>query len=379
MPRPVSHIDLLAPLLADSPEMSVLQNQQAWSTIKRHASNYGVGALIAYAVRPHVSGEDRKWCDRILTESWVRHERMLQHLDHLLMVFEADDIPVLALKGPLLARRYWKPPFLRKASMDLDIAVAAGDLQRACRALENEGYKLAHPIGDVLIQSHDAILEHPSRPRIELHFRLSHRALGIPVDELFERAIGSRLPSGTTARVLGPADQLLHLILHLAHSRFGTLFHLYEVRRICRAEPPEVLAEAVERAMRNHYCGVLRMMEIAFRTRWGEPFLPPGVRVPNTWLNRRLTPKLFRTFESWSLPGREMSLAGRIYARWLDFQLTDRPVDALRAAAFFFGTAKFYAGQSRAWGTVKHLRFAHESSITNENAESEHQISSAPK
>jgi len=367
---PVSQIDLLAPLLEDAPDISALANQQVWSTIRQHAGSYGVAALIAYAVRPHVTGEDRQWCDRILTESWVRHERMLGCLENLLRLFDANGIPVIALKGPLLARRYYKPAFLRKPSMDLDLAVSAQYLDRACKVLASEGYAPSKPIRDALSDSHHVELDKPSQPRLELHFRLSHRALGIAVDELFERAVSVSLPNGRKALVLGAADQLLHLILHLTQSRFGTLFHLFEVRRVCRAETSDVLAEAISRGVRHHYCGALRMMDIAFRTRWKEPFLVPGTNIPKTWLNSRLTPELFRAFESWSLPGRDLHLADRIYGRWLDFQLTDRPRDALRSAAYFLATAKSSVGQSRAWGSVKRLRFAHDSPISHTEVES---------
>lgn len=354
---PASPIGLLTPLLLDSPDFSVLQNPPAWNAIKQNAGRYGVAALIAYTVRPHVSRDDRSWCDRVLTESWGRYERMLQQLDYLLGIFAAENIPVLALKGPLLARRYYDPPFLRKASMDLDLAVAAADLERAYQALAKIGYTPSASVREALRESHHLELDHPTRPHLELHFRLSHRAMGIPVDEFFDRAVSVPLPTGREACVLGPADQILHLILHLTQSRFGTLFHLYEIRRVCRAEPPEVLVETVRRAVSHHYCGALRMMDIAFRLRWNEPLIPPHASVPKTWLNWRLTPRLYRTFEGFSLPGREISVFGRIWARWLDFQLTDGPADAWRAAASFFETARFSLAHSSLWKPRK-IRFA---------------------
>jgi hypothetical protein len=193
---------------------------------------------------------------------------------------------------------------------------------------------------------------------LELHFRLTHRALGIPVEEFFERAVPRKLPNGESTLVLAPADQLLHLVLHLAQSRFGTLFHLYEIRKVWNAEPPAMRAEAIQRAAAHHYSGAFRMMEVAFRCRWGEPFLPPRTQLPKTWLEGRLTPALYKKFEEWSVPGRGLSVSERVRARWLDFQLTDTPADALRLALFFLRTARFNFTSKRAWGTVKHLRFA---------------------
>ncbi len=355
--HPVSHIDLLTPLLADNPDWSVLAGAEAWTTIKQQAGRFGVAQLIAYAVRSHVSGEDRAWCDRVLVEGWVRYERMLRYLEEIVALLDGAKVPTLCLKGPLLARRYCDPPFLRKPSIDLDLAVVERDLPRASQALTRMGYAPAIPIREAVRESHHLGLHHPSRPYVELHFRLSHQACGIRVDELFDRAVTVSFPGGRETKVLGPADQLLHLILHLAQSRFGTLFHLYEIRKVSHAEPPEVVAEALERAVQQHYSGVVRMMDIAFRARWNEPFIPAGVVVPKTWLNRRLTPQLYRTFEEFSLPGREMSVADRMWARWLDFQLTDRPVDAWRAAAFFLETARYSVTHRRLW-KAKEIRFA---------------------
>jgi hypothetical protein len=355
---PVSPIDLLIPLLDEPPNLSALRDEASWNSIKENAGRYGVAALVAYAARSHVSPAERAWCDKVLTDSWMRYEGMLRQLEYVTGLFAGEGIRTIALKGPLLARRYYSPPFLRKPSMDLDLAVVEQDLEHACQVLIRAGYKLDMPIAEAIARTHHAVLDHPSRPRIELHVRLSHMTLGIPVDEFFDRAVTCRLPDGREALVLGPADQLLHLVLHLTQSRFGTLFHLCEIRRVSKAEPDSVRAEAAGRAADHHFCGALRMMDAAFRTRWNEPFLPPGVVVPRTWLNWRLTPSLYRAFERWSVPGRGLTLAARLHGRWLDFQMTDRPADAIREAAFFLESARVQFAAKRAWGTVKQLRFA---------------------
>jgi hypothetical protein len=209
-------------------------------------------------------------------------------------------------------------------------------------------------IAEAVARSHHVELSHPSRPKVELHFRLSHMALGIPVNEFFERTVSRRLPNGQEARVLSPADQILHLMLHLAQSRFGTLFHLYEIRRAWRAEPPEVRAEAVKRAVDHHFCGVLRVIDIAFRVRWRERFLPPGAAVPKTWLNWRLNEKLYKSFELWSSPGRKFSLATRLWGRWLDFQITDAPADAIRMVKYLVRSARFRNARN-VWFAAKTL------------------------
>lgn len=353
---PVSHIDLLTPLLADTPDLSVLGDPASWGAIKQHAGRYGVAGLIAYAVRPHVSKQERVWCDRILTESWVRHERMLRRLEFLIGLFADANVPVISLKGPLLAQRWYEPAFLRKPSIDLDFAVSLRDLDAACGILAAAGYTSLLPVAQALVVSHHVTFTHPSNGAVELHFRLSHQSLGISVDQFFDRTETRRVPSGLDARVLGPADQLLHLILHLAQSRFGTLFHLYEIRRIFRAESPAVRSEAIQRALDHHFCGAIRMTDVACRAVLGEPLLPPELPVPETWLNWRLNEKLYRAFERWGVPDRELTLGARLWGRWLEFQITDSPSDALRFMSLFFNTARVQMSRG-AWGKVKDLAY----------------------
>jgi len=353
---PPSPIELLIPLLNEPPDLSALEEEISWNRIKETAGRYGVAALVAYAARSHVPPAERAWCDRVLTDSWMRHERSLGQLEYLLSIFADKGIPTIALKGPALAKRYYSPPFLRKPAMDLDLAVTAQDLPRACDALVKVGYNPEASISEAKARSHHVTLSHPTRTRVELHFRLSHQALGIPVDGFFARAASCRLPNGQEVRVLGPADQILHLMLHLAQSRFGTLFNLYELRRVCGAEPPAARVEAIRMAVDHHYCGVLRMVDLAFRTRWGQPFLTPEVPVRGTWLNWRLNQKLYTKFERASEPGIGLTLATRIRGRWLDFQLTDAPEDAARWLKLLAQTARFQVARG-AWGKVKDLTY----------------------
>ncbi|HEX4276702.1 MAG TPA: nucleotidyltransferase family protein [Bryobacteraceae bacterium] len=349
-------VDLLIPLLTEPPDLSVLQDDASWKIIQENAGRYGVAALIAYAVRPHVSHIERVWCDTVLIDNWRRYERMLGHLDYVLGLLASAGIPTIALKGPLLARRYFDPPFLRKPSVDLDLAVTGQHLARACEVLVNAGYIQDRPIPEAQAWSHHIGLSNPARARLELHFKLSHQAVGIPVDEFFERSVRCTLPSGRETQILGPADQLLHLLLHFAHSRFGTLFHLYEIRRVFRAEPPKVRHEAIQRAIDHHFCGVLRMVDVAFGVRWGERFLPEDLAVPSTWLNWRLNEKLYRSFELYSEPGLALTLRTRLRARSLEFQITDGLSEAFSYSMLLLRTARFQFAAG-GWGTAKNLTY----------------------
>jgi hypothetical protein len=237
---------LLTRLLSDPPDLTVVADPVSWKTIQENAGRHGVAPLVAFIARPHLSPADRAWCDRILVSSWKRYDESLQQLEYVLSILDDAGIPALALKGPLLARRRYQPAFLRKPSIDLDLAVRNKDLDRACEALAPAGYVPEPGMRESKAIGHHIALEHPSRPTLELHFRLSHKALGIPVDEFLDRAASYVLPSGRKALILSPADELFHLVLHRASGRFATLFHLYELRSIFAGKrfgsPPVIIS-----------------------------------------------------------------------------------------------------------------------------------------
>lgn len=345
-------LNLLTSLLSESPDLTVLADAASWAEIKENAPRHGVGPLAAFIARPHLDPAERAWCDRILLSSWTRHDYSLQQLDYILSILDDAGIPALVLKGPLLARRYYRPAFLRKPPGDLDLAVKKEDLDRACAALIRVGYVAELRMREAKATGHHVALEHPSRPRLELHFRLSHKALGIPVAEFMDRAVPCSLPGGRMTRVLAPADEILHLVLHRASGRFATLFHLYEVRRVWTAAPLGVRREAVRLASDRHFAGVFALTDLAFRARWGEPMLTPDLPLPETWLHWRLTARLYDEFERCSDPGRDLPLAIRLRRKWLDFQITDHPRDALRFTADMARIAWFQLCR-KGWRTVK--------------------------
>jgi Uncharacterised nucleotidyltransferase len=345
-------LNLLTRLLSEPPDLAVVTDASAWTIVKTNAARHGVAPLAAFIARAHVDPVERAWCDHTLALSWKRHEQSLQHLDHVLSILDEAAIPALVLKGPALACRYYRPAFLRKPSGDLDLAIRSEDLYRASAALGKAGYVPEAGIRESRAIGHHVELEHPSRPTLELHFRLTHKALGIPVAEFLDRAVVYALPGGRKARVLSPADEILHLVLHRASGRFATLFHLYEVRKIWAAASLETRREAVRLAALHHFTGVFHMTDIALRARWGEAMLTPDIPIDETWLQWRLTEKLYDEFERCSDPGRELPLTVRLKRKWLDFQMTDHPADALRFTAGL-GKVAWFQLMRKGWHTVK--------------------------
>jgi hypothetical protein len=321
---------LLVQLLSATPDLSIFRQPAIWSTLKENSPTFGMAQLVAYIGRPHVSVDEKKWCDQRLRQSWMRLSRSLSDLEHVVSVLDDEGIQAIPLKGPLLALRHYKPAFVRRPSTDLDLAVRDRDLERACSALTRAGYTSSESLQDWRASCHEAKLIHKSRMNVELHFRLSHGPFGIPTDELFGGARESTLPSGRRTWSLDPADELLHLALHHASDRFHSFFHQYELQRLWTASPVELREEAIRKAVKHGFAGALALIEIGFALRWNQAFLPPGVSLPKTWLHWRVNRNLYESLEGWFEPDRKLST--RLRGRWLDLQATDTPTSALRLA-----------------------------------------------
>ena len=328
--REAPGIGLLIPFLEDKPDLSAVDDPELWQTIRDQAERQGVAPLVACAARTRVSAAERVWCDRILIASWSRYNRSLDDLEFVAATLKESSVQPLVLKGPLLASRYYNPPYLRKASRDLDFGIRECDIDHACGALMQAGYFLDSAIASARAFSHHIVMFHRDRARLELHFRISHGPFGLPVDEFFDQAIPYRLQSGTEVLILEGAAEILHLALHLACGRFAPFFHLFELRRVCRAAGPAIVRNAAIRAAECHFAGAFSLIDAAFQFCWGEPFLPPGFPMPRTWLYRRVNEELYQAYCRWSELAGARTLRSRLRGRWLDLQTTDRPSDALR-------------------------------------------------
>jgi hypothetical protein len=316
--------------------------------VKETAPSLGVATHVAHAARPHVAGEERAWCDRVLLQSWQRHDQSLAELDSVLAILDEAGIPAISLKGPLLARRHYQPYFLRKPSSDIDLAVKDKDLERARDVFIRAGYSPLESIREARAQGRHLVASHPSRRPVELHFRLSHGRLGVPVEEFFDRAVTAQMPSGKSALILGPADELMHLILHFAHRHKESHFlpALYEVRHVWTSAPAAPRQEALNRAAAHRFAGAVAITDLACQSVWGTPLLGPDVDAPKTWLHPWINAKLYRDFERHcAIPSARLTPAERLRGRWLEFRLTDTPLDTFRVLKLVMLSFWFWAGR----------------------------------
>ncbi len=168
----------------------------------------GLGAQLSPASRHQVDEMQRK--AKFSSFVWI------ETLKSTLAAFHADDIPVIALKGPSLAERIYGDPSLRTC-VDLDLLVRNSDLARAENLLTGVGF---------IPNSHADDYHRPwSRQGInlELHHNVENpRAFDFNVEAAWARAIPAEF-HGASLWLMAPADELLYLCLHAVRHRFERL------------------------------------------------------------------------------------------------------------------------------------------------------------
>jgi hypothetical protein len=221
---------------------------------------------------------------REAARGWLRHRLGVEALGALLEAFDRAAIPVIPLKGPLLAEDLWEEPGLRPFT-DLDLLVRRADVPRAVALLEAFGlralewerplaYELAHATAACFVP---ALPESSALP-VDLHWDLvgfpaGARPRGLDVEEVWRRAEPGDAWGRPVLR-LEREDLLLYLALHLAvHHPLDGLAWQPDVALLVRRHGVDLQWErVVERARRWSVSGAVYLA-----LRLVEERLAPGV------------------------------------------------------------------------------------------------------
>jgi hypothetical protein len=209
---------------------------------------------------------------------------LLEHqLSQVLTGFKRENVRILLLKGPALARSVYPNPVLRQGS-DIDLLVLPEQMAQARMILENMGYacqeKRFEISKDYYCEEKFFPQKHPGdRCMIELHWDL-HRFSGIARDvgiaDLFANAVKIKSPP-LVFEALNPVDALIHRSLNNAfiHDRDMRLSWIYDAVFLARSLSPEDWRILQERSVawraRLAVEHSLRLAQI-----WGGLQLPPA-------------------------------------------------------------------------------------------------------
>lgn len=228
----------------------------------------------------------------------VRHAVIARQLSEVLVQARSRRIPVIALKGVVLAERVYRDPALRPMN-DIDLLVEPEHLSALERVLESLGYrgKRRDPtVGPGVVKHTSTFLRDGAAPRtknpylstagecmIEPHQSLEERWFGLSVDitpGLFVRAVEVTL-AGQPCLSLDPEDLLLHLVVHFSFNLImgqPTMVQLADLPIVIERAPPDwsrFIDRAIERGAAAHAACALTLAKKLL-----------GARVPEEVLSR---------------------------------------------------------------------------------------------
>jgi hypothetical protein len=214
--------------------------------------------------------------ERLRVLSRVDHLRALQVENECRHVASAlGGIPWLVVKGPALARGYYRRPELRSYG-DLDVLIRPRDFPGAVRQLESAGYAVLDRNWLALRQRMSGEL-HVLSPRgvlVDLHWDLTNdaatrKSYAMSADSFFERA--ERLSiADVEVRVLDPLDTVVHTAVHAARSGGDRLIWLKDLEQLLLAPRfswPELAVRSAEHHAELAVSVMLHRMRKVLRAR----------------------------------------------------------------------------------------------------------------
>ena len=226
---------------------------EEWELFKRAAFIHGVAPLLHERLKTGAIPEEIKgWLARQYENNHRRVGQMQADLQLILAHFAAAGIPLMPLKGALLAAVYYQDIALRPTA-DIDLLIHPPDLNASLDVLARLGYEveksnwkhaiLSRPDNRSVVSYE---VEHADNPRrIDLHVACQEMFSGPVVDitaEMWEAAVEGQL-LGEQAQILKPEMLWLHLLLHTSNNVWNGVLRLINlvdiacVQETARFEP----------------------------------------------------------------------------------------------------------------------------------------------
>ena len=153
--------------------------------------------------------------------TWARNNLLYRAAGRVVRQFNAERIPVMALKGFVLASAYYDEMSLRPMN-DIDLLVHLEDVGKAIGLLERSGQwtrtgdviRLSEPADFAIQPSSGFVFEMNPEIEIDLHWRLFQAWSSQEADAALWERSGPFDVAATSCLAPSPADMLLHTCAH---------------------------------------------------------------------------------------------------------------------------------------------------------------------
>jgi Uncharacterised nucleotidyltransferase len=229
---------------ATAPLERIVRDGGVEDLLERAAEHRVLGALEPQIRQ--VPGVDPAILERLARQAvgHAAHQlRIIEGLRWFGALMDAEGIPWLTFKGPVVAQLFYRPVVLR-TFQDLDLLVHRADFRRAIVALEREGgalldrnWKLIGREGRA--QLHVAL---PLETEADVHWHVLNRhtirsSFTLDMQGAFERARTVDV-EGIAATTFDAVDTIVHLAVHAALGGADRLSWFDDIRRSILVESP---------------------------------------------------------------------------------------------------------------------------------------------
>lgn len=303
-----------------------LEAVEDWSWFCREVWRHGVAASVHAALQPRpdiLPPSVAKTLADMVRIQQIRALEQRRELCRLAEIMAAADLPLLAMKGPLLSQILFDDAGHR-CGLDLDILVPPQTIAESEDQLVQAGYRRTAPVRQpsplqmrMLRRRDCATTFRRSRVAVDLHWRLfaNPYLLDLPFDRLWREAT-QPLPDVPSVRHLDGPDLLLYLAAHGAKHQWTNLKWLEDVVVLAERRGPAVVDAALERA---HPLGlapvVISTLNLGTRLLGG-----PAVPIQQTELTpqvTRLSRAALKSLAETTTPGtaRQRRVAAKVFLR----------------------------------------------------------------
>jgi hypothetical protein len=227
-----------------------------WELVARMAAWHAVGPIL-YRV---LSGCPENVPAAILDDlrrrfraNAMRNAYLASELVQITSLLKEKEVPVIAFKGPVLARAAYGDLSLREF-IDLDILVRPSDLRMTRDLLFSQGYRsrfsgLGEKERDFFLWGEEPFGNKDGLVWIDVHWQMNPQyfAYAPEGDALWRRTVPVEL-QGATVNTLSTSDLLLHLCVHGAKHGWTALGWICDVAVLAHFDPglewPRMMAEA---------------------------------------------------------------------------------------------------------------------------------------
>jgi len=249
-----------------------------WESVFERSVRHGTTALLVHHIHEHrlADAVPEPWMSQLrgYAHAILRHNVCaVGELRRVVTALDDAGIASLPIKGPLLAKRYYRNVALRRF-VDLDLVVERSQVLTAMSELSRLGYEPGYDRSAVDLQraidAHLGIeMVHPERGMVvEVHWALLNRTYDVDlgIEDVWKRA--DTMAVGTSqVSFMTTEDVLLYLCVHGAKHHWAALKWACDVAELLRASPSMDWGVVMQRAEAAR-CTRLLLLGVGIAHRW---------------------------------------------------------------------------------------------------------------